>query len=584
MSSNQSPLIINDWQTGIADSPHLGFGLFKNVNIDAIKGSVRLNKRPGPLFRTVTTQTFTAGVGTDICTTSANVESDALNYSGTAVYFTTTGTLPAGLATGTMYFLYKVTNTTFQVCTSYKNSAGTAAGTVINITSAGSGVHTVNQATPGTIRHIVGNAGDSRRFYTCSKGRVWFEDNSAMFLLHNSALDTPASGVSNGNGRGLAITSFTSTTKEWLFVFRDATIDVMDVGSTATLEALTWSNSWNALNTSTGSTNSHEAIVGQDDAIYFCDDRYVGSIIEAAGSTFAPGTGSTYTYNNQALDLPVRENAQCLAEQGTYLMVGSSNTNKIYPWDRISNSFNIPIEVPESEISKIINVGGSVYILAGELGGIYVTEGTYASLFKKLPDYLVDKGIETASNIVAWGGLAQLNNSILFGVESTFNTEYSGLWRLFLDGRLVIEQVPSSGDANATAIYAKDQLYRFGYSGGADKFLSDLHGSKLVAPYDAIIQSPFYQLSDNISKATFSRMECVLTEAASSGNIRISYRTAFSDSFTTLDTYNLIGNQNVFSTEDIGLIDLENIQIQVEMGETTQQVNDLELLVIRFYP
>jgi hypothetical protein len=58
---------------------------------------------------------------------------------------TTSGTLPAGLATATDYYAIRLSNTTFKLATSYANSI---AGTAINITSTGSGTHTVNWLLP----------------------------------------------------------------------------------------------------------------------------------------------------------------------------------------------------------------------------------------------------------------------------------------------------------------------------------------------------------------------------------------------------------------------------------------------------
>lgn len=60
--------------------------------------------------------------------------------SGTKVRFTTSGTLPTGLATGTDYWLIRVSTTTARVATSYANYV---AGTAIAYTDAGTGTHTM---------------------------------------------------------------------------------------------------------------------------------------------------------------------------------------------------------------------------------------------------------------------------------------------------------------------------------------------------------------------------------------------------------------------------------------------------------
>lgn len=83
---------------------------------------------------------FTADAGTDICThTNINL------FPYTRVQLTTTGTLPAGLALATDYYVIKITDTTIQLATSYANAV---AGTQIDITGAGTGVHTINTLLP----------------------------------------------------------------------------------------------------------------------------------------------------------------------------------------------------------------------------------------------------------------------------------------------------------------------------------------------------------------------------------------------------------------------------------------------------
>lgn len=89
--------------------------------------------------------TFTADDTTDICTwtSTANIPSNILT--GTRVRLTTTTTLPAGLATATDYYVIAISTTTFKLATSYANAV---AGTAINITSTGTGTHTVTWLLP----------------------------------------------------------------------------------------------------------------------------------------------------------------------------------------------------------------------------------------------------------------------------------------------------------------------------------------------------------------------------------------------------------------------------------------------------
>lgn len=89
--------------------------------------------------------TFTADAGTDICTytSTASVPSNILT--GTRVRLTTTTTLPAGLSLATDYYVIRLSDTTFSLATSYANAV---AGTAIDITSTGTGTHTISWLLP----------------------------------------------------------------------------------------------------------------------------------------------------------------------------------------------------------------------------------------------------------------------------------------------------------------------------------------------------------------------------------------------------------------------------------------------------
>ncbi|MBK7380720.1 MAG: hypothetical protein IPJ03_17320 [Ignavibacteriales bacterium] len=80
---------------------------------------------------------FTADAGTDIITliTSAGATPDYSPELNLRVRFTTTTTLPAGLSTGTNYYVIPVSASTFKV-------SATVDGAAVNITDTGTGTHT----------------------------------------------------------------------------------------------------------------------------------------------------------------------------------------------------------------------------------------------------------------------------------------------------------------------------------------------------------------------------------------------------------------------------------------------------------
>lgn len=89
--------------------------------------------------------TFTADAGTDLCTYTSTTSIPSNILTGTRVRLTTTTTLPAGLSLATDYYVIRMSDTTFELATSYANAI---AGTQINITDAGTGTHTISWLLP----------------------------------------------------------------------------------------------------------------------------------------------------------------------------------------------------------------------------------------------------------------------------------------------------------------------------------------------------------------------------------------------------------------------------------------------------
>lgn len=84
--------------------------------------------------------TFATGAvntGTDVITLSSTT-----NYpTGTPVTFTSTTTIPAGLSLDTVYFVINTSGTTIKLATTAANAT---AGTAVDLTSTGTGTHTIN--------------------------------------------------------------------------------------------------------------------------------------------------------------------------------------------------------------------------------------------------------------------------------------------------------------------------------------------------------------------------------------------------------------------------------------------------------
>lgn len=558
------PLIIKDWQNGVAGSPHEGIGMLRNVDIEAFPGAVKVQKAMASMFMALTTRTFTADAGTDVCTASGSLTTS--DYTAQAVQFTTTGTLPAGLSLNTNYFLINVTGSTFKVATTI---ALANAGTAVNITDAGTGVHTVTAVTPGTINHIIEDKRTDTYFMVDTNGRVWYSSGTIAYLLNGNTLETD---TSNGS-KGLALLWTSDDSAQYLFSFRNRYIDVINIYGTANKETPSWSNSWGDMYTGFNLGTRHHAIRAQDNIIYYTNGRYIGSIKEL--SVFVPGTPGTYTHNIAALDTPIGEVLEHIEEHGTNLLIAGSTWNKVYPWDRISDSFALPIEVPENVVKRLQNIGGIVYILSGTKGNIYYTQGTYAKHFVKIPDYLVNNSGTLTQTIVTWGGIAQRDGALLVGLSGQTSGN-SGVYLIYPDGKIVQDNMPSTGSALVTSIYAENDFYKIGYAGGAD-----YSSTSRYAAYESVVHTALYKVGNKTQKTTYSTLEVQVAKPAATGHMRIKYRIDESSAFADFPGATVVftaDSNNTSFEADIGLIDIENLQIQVEMDGL------FELIELRLFP
>lgn len=567
MNPQNSQLIIKDWQKGTADSPHLGLAMLKNLEIDTYPGAVRVGKKPITAFHTALSQTFTADSSTDIMTISGGT----MPITGTAVTVSNSGgALPTGLSAATNYFIIKLSSTTFKLATTRANAN---ASTAIDITSNGSGTNTVATVDPGTINHFANDPRTSIRYAIDSNGRVWYRNGALYLLLDGNTL-------TNAAGQGIAIFRTSDGNATYLFVYRNAVIDVINVFGTPNLETPVWSTAWKTMASGAGSGNSHHSIVGQDNIIYFCDDRYIGSIQEKPGSVFDPANGATFTYSGgvgaAALSLPLGSLTYWLEQLGINLLISVSNDSYVYPWDRSSISYGLPLPVAEFGINKMKNIGNIVYILAGTHGNIYWTQGTYVKVFKTIPVYLTYNTTTPASNPLSWGGIAAVLGKLIVGVGATSGE--SGVYMVDSNGVFTIDNYPSTGQAKVTALYALNEFYDMGYAGGADTMDTNRYSN-----YEAVLQSALYRVGTKTAKTKYSQCEIQIASPVS-GTVKVSWRRNETGTWTAIN--NESGTAVTFTTDtnntsyqvDCGLIDIENIQIKVEMA------GNIDLMEVRLNP
>lgn len=578
-------LVIEGWENGIGASPELGVNI-KNCNIESITGTVRPNWASNLSSIAQFTYTFTANAATDTITLSAG---GTTNYNLQAIQVSNTGgTLPGGLSAVTTYYMIITGGlgaNTYQLATSLANAK---AGTPIDITSTGTGTQTIaNSAIPmGTInwmRNVPVTSSGVTTFFSFAldnTGQLWFYDFQGQWIL--------ISGNSTSNNVGSGLEFFVSSGgTTYLFCVTNGNVDVLNVSTFISAYSATWTNGWFALNSPVGFLGSHMALLGQDNKVYICDGRYIVSISENTGQIFAPGTPSTYAQSPKALTLPSYSSAQCLDELGQNLMVGDKNSNYIFPWDRISTSFTIPLRAAETNIWRMKNVDNTLFILAGTKGHVYETTGYAVTRTMKIPEYLT-------GGSVTWGGIEKVSGSLIFGLTAP-TTSAGGVYKLYTNvgsfagsivGSLICDETPSIGATNATALLSDnipDEFYFIGYAGGIDL----LDNSNRTTGFISYVESDVVPVGKILKPRTYSNIEFLLDYKPTAGSVRLSLRSNLNDTYTVLTSAN---NVTTVSTNGIiseyfpaGLVQgILWIQIKVEMqGGTGTNTPRLRMLRLR---
>lgn len=576
----EKPIIVDDWPNGITEDLTTGLNLVKNASVHNIKGAVLPTYAPSSLFPTGGATTFTAVAATDICTVGSVSTFAQANTTAVAVTLSTTGSLPGGLSPNTIYFIIPINvgTGTFQLATTVANAN---VPTQIDITNTGSGVHTITPYGLGGITCSVSTP-QNQLFFLNSVGDLWCLDSGAtsLYLVFAPATDGYSKNKGGLYGQGLNVFTNSDSSKTQLFIFRDVSIDLLNVtsGSVYTQDPVgqgAWSYSWNgttSLNTTIAIGSGHYCFYwSQQNALYFCNSSYVGSFQE--NGIFNPwidGTGAgTFIFAANNLSLPKTDHAAYMDSLGSNIMVSGYATANIYPWDGSAISYTKPLVCGEIGIYFVKNINGILYILAGDKGNIYSTNGYYVQFVKRVPEFLTN-------GFANWTAIGAEFGHLLFSFSSTGN--YNGLWRLTPDGIMTLDNTSSIGAGGAGTILTHfDQIY---FAGAVNNYVGIDVTSKTVrqGQYSSIVQSGLYMVGTHTKPATISYAEIQIASPTGSDTIRISYRRNTTASWTTWQVFTMNNNATSFTIDSNGLINIENIQFQIEFGGA------VELLIMRLFP
>ena len=613
--SYDQSLVIDGWEQGIAKSPHQGLANLQNVNVVSIPGEVSVGFSTSQVSPTSTsggTGTFLGTITSFVSggTTVSYLASPSMT-TGLAIKFTGIGSY-TGITVGSVYWLAGVSTTTTTGSMSLYANTGTTYGSIITLAGSGNAAfQSVDLSQPKYFTSTNPTDGSARNYYCIdAKGRVWV--STPAFTGWRYSGNEYKTGVDSPNGNGIVAFKGLDN-KQWIFAFNNSTIDYCPDATTSFAWVYGWNpttgttnNSAIQLNTLAGQNLPHEALVGQDNVIYYCDQQYIGSIAEvSSGAGFNPTVTSTYTYASKALTIPAVDNANCLAEVGINLMVGGQR-NLIYPWDRISTSYKYPLWIADNIISKMITVNALTYIFAGNRGRIYVTNGTSAELYKKIPDHIS----ATLEPYYAWGGVAFSKNNLYFSAFALTNADaalngYGGVWAIDTDSeamRLTQQLSYATYQGYATAIIpqlaAVSQSFTGGTPPGAGLFIgwdNGVNGFGGVNAFgiDGTNNTPYTGSqasveSDLIPIGTFGKprdsqqVEFKLVKPLVAGeSVTLYSRTDFSQTYGTMSFISPVNVGDISGTASANWKNAQWLQLKAVLNSTTTSPSYVRLKQLR---
>ena len=566
--------LLENISKGISPSYLGNFTKIVNLDLDSLPGGVVLQKTLSPSCPRGTddydTFTFTGAVD-DKLTIAGSPDWLGSGYSiGGRVRLTTTGTLPAGLSTGTDYWMFGESGATVKLASSIANFN---AGTAVNITDTGTGTHSI-RLQPVTIMQ--------KMLYTGISGNGAFlgiEDSDSLFM--NSSYNTRAWTKITGNAttqvRGLGYW------KNYAFIYGQTTGAIDVYGPVTTLASSAWTNAFKTIATST--TTMNPMLIASNDILYIGAANTIASIEQVSGKTFAPADASTYTFSTSALDLPSGENVVSMAQLGSYLYIATQNKgkSKIYPWDTVSSSFEEPIRFDGNLIDAIFSANNRLYIFCGDSAQIYVSNGSTVSLAAQIPATAGDNQIAITDQRFTFypDAIFAKNNKLYFGLSSGTSTIGGlGIYTMNMDtGRVTLEYTTGSLYETNVKVYALCPWTSSNYS---YFFASCYDGSKTtnytypvqytIASFvnTGYLQTGLMTVGTKYQPRSFRFFEIQLgTELASGGSITLAYRTNLTDSFTTIGTMTYASDGAIASKIiENSSVEADQIQFKVTVAST----------------
>lgn len=276
-----------------------------------------------------------------------------------------------------------------------------------------------------------------------------------------------------------------------------------------------------------------------------------------------------FSVSAQRLNLPSYEIIQCMGEIGNTLMVGTAS-NKIYPWDQVSALPSNAVELPESDITAIININNAALVFAGKKGNIYIANTGSTSSLLKIPDYsagIAGQKSTYVEPVFQWGDAAYIRGRVYCSIKDQTATKAGnagGVWSFippqnyttdYNSMSLRLENQNSYGSYNgyATLIIPRTSqaiigtqyfsAWDDGYDITHSSFGIDTSSTNPVTTF--LIETDLIPIGTLLNKRTFQQLEYKLSTALASGESATAYwRVNATDAWQPLSNDDFeIGNQ-----------------------------------------